>query len=120
MSFEGQTFTETGIRFVENGYIRSDKAGSSFTFEFTGTDISFWAWGATRGCKANVVIDGKIKKEISFFRGSDNHLVVPVASGLSAGKHTVTVTMQQTNGYFMQIKYAMIAGAGNEGIRVTK
>lgn len=120
VSFEGQTFSESSIRFVENGYIRSDKPGSSFTFEFTGTDISFWAWGATRGCKANVVIDGTIKKEISFFRDTDNHLVVPVASGLSSGKHTVTVTMQQTSGRFMQIKCAMIAGAGNEGIRVTK
>jgi len=120
VSFEGQTFSESGIRFIENGYIRSDKAGSSFTFEFTGTDISFWAWGAARGCKANVVIDGTIKKEINFFRDTDNHLVVPVASGLSSGKHTVTVTMQKTTGRFMQINRVMIAGAGNEGIRVTK
>ena len=120
VSFEGQTFSDSGIRFIENGYIRSDKPGSSFTFEFTGTDISFWAWGAARGCKANVVIDGTIKKEISFFRDTDNHLVVPIASGLSSGKHTVTVTMQQTTGRFMQINRVMIAGAGNEGIRVTK
>lgn len=119
VNFSGLTFQNDNFEVDSNGSVIGYQSGKSFTFEFTGTELKFWVYGTADGSTASVNIDGKFAKSVDM--SGSNHKVVTVATGLSAGKHTVKVVLGTTNGKcYMEVWRVFMSGAGLEGITITK
>lgn len=118
-NFLGQTFTSTNITVMPDGSITALKDGTTFTFEFTGTELKLWAMATKDGGNLSVSVDGGESKNFSLHRNPSNHKILPVAQDLPAGKHQVTVTLHaSSNGSFMDIRHLLISGEELEGIEV--
>ena len=119
VNFSGLTFQNDYFEVGSNGSVIGYQSGKSFTFEFTGTELKFWVYGTADGSTASVSIDGKFAKSVDM--SGSNHKVVTVATGLSAGKHTVKVILGTANGKcYMEVWRVFMSGAGLEGITITK
>lgn len=94
-NLKGFTPADNKLSVSEEGVVVSNQTGATFTFKFTGTDLKAWIFGQSTdeeqaGC-IRVRVDGGNKQKISL--KGNNHKILPIASGLSSGEHTVEVTL---------------------------
>lgn len=118
---KGQTAT-TGFGVDENGYIVSNNADSSITFKFTGTDLKLWVWATESSGSIDMEIDGVSVGSADLYRASQNHKIIPVASGLENTEHTFTLTLRSTdNGNQMYLRWFLISGSDDHsGITIVQ
>ncbi len=124
-NFKGLTLTDSQLNVNGNGFVNSNKAGASFTITFTGTELKLWVYGKSTsenaaGCLRVRIDNGKTVK-LSLV--GNNHMVLPVASGLANTEHTVVVTLSPTDstssGVNLDFRYFLISGdAQMRGIAV--
>lgn len=89
-TYDPGTFVSSTSQTPHIGFYRVEKGGQA-TFTFEGTEIAIWT-NLTSPAKLTYSVDGGAEKTISF----DSHNPTPIASGLSSGKHTVTVSVSNT------------------------
>lgn len=120
--FAGQQFANENITVHPDGHITATQAGTTFTFEFVGTELKIWVLGTKDSGMLNVSVDGELVKILETARVPANHRLMAVAENLPFGKHKVTVELVASvdDGSCMDIRRIFIGGAGMEGITVIK
>ncbi len=96
-TFKGTFSTAKGVTIAKDGALSAIKPSSHFSFEFTGTELKFWAITDPESADLEIVIDGSITKTISLYAKTEGHRVVEVADGLDNKKHHVTVTIKKVS-----------------------
>ena len=112
---QGVVSAEDTALINENGFLVSDKAGTTLTFRFTGTDLRFWVYAHSfaeeeAGC-LEVQVDGGETKKLSLV--GNNHLPLPAASNLANGEHTVKAVLSPATpagGVNLDLRYVLITG----------
>ncbi len=113
-NLKGLTPTNSNLTVSDVGYVTSSKSGSTFTFKFTGTDLKAWIYGqSTNEDQAGYIrvqVDGGKVEKVSLKGG--NHKILPLASGLSSGEHTVKITLSATStgSVKLDLRYFLISG----------
>jgi hypothetical protein len=85
----------------------SNVAGSTVTFSFTGTSVSWiGCQKASAGGRAKIYIDGVLREEVHNYRPipieSYQHTIFR-ADGLTNGPHTLTIEVTSTNGSYIVV-----------------
>ncbi len=90
------------------------KQGGTFTIKFTGTELYAWIYGhgstEDQAGFIRVSVDGG-KREKILLTGN-NHKILPIATGLSNGEHTVTIQAASTSvgKLDFDLRYFLISG----------
>jgi len=111
-NFKGMTLP-SGLTPDGNGYLVTKKGGT-FTIKFTGTELIAWIYGKNTSEDAagfmRIWIDGGKSQKIAL--NGSNYKLLPIASGLSNGEHTVKIRIEQTStgGIDLDFRYFLISG----------
>ena len=118
---KGQTAT-TGFGVQTDGYVVSNNPGNSISFKFTGTDLKLWVWATENSGSIDMEIDGVSVGSADLYRKTQNHKIIPVASGLENTEHTFKLTLQSTdNGGQMYLRWFLISGSDDHsGITIVQ
>ncbi|MFN2615172.1 MAG: GH25 family lysozyme [Actinomycetota bacterium] len=74
-------------------YTRDSLAGATATFRFTGTGVTWYTTMSSTHGMAAVVIDGVSKGTFDLFSASTRYQIARSFSGLTAGTHTLVITV---------------------------
>lgn len=108
---QGQKGSSRGITITDEGYLQSNKPGSYFLFEFSGTGFGFWSLSSKESADLELVIDGKITKTISLQNDIAKNRVFHAIDGLENKKHTVKVTVKKgKGGTLLDLKGILVSG----------
>ncbi|MBQ9964969.1 MAG: SGNH/GDSL hydrolase family protein [Clostridia bacterium] len=137
-TFAGCTFADPDVQVTATvgsptnptGCLLTNKAGASFSFDFTGTDLKLWIYGhsgdADDSDRLSVEIDGvTVKGDFGLVMRNANHKILDVTSELMLEntKHTVTVKLNANSAGIanLDLRYVMISGdAERRGISNVK
>ncbi len=89
--FTKAKFSWVGTRF--GGRVKATEKGSKLTLEFEGNHFGLLINRDIGMGKISVSIDGKEPVIVDGYRTSSNPSAVPIADGLSNGKHTAVITL---------------------------
>lgn len=90
------------------------KQGGTFTIKFTGTQLYAWIYGhgstEDQAGFIRVSVDGGKRQKILLT--GNNHKILPIATGLSNGEHTVTIQVSSTSvgKVDFDLRYFLISG----------
>ncbi len=111
-NLQGMTLP-SGMTVSADGYLVTKQSGT-FTIKFTGTELYAWVYGQGStedqvGFIRVTVDDGKLPKIIPT---GNNHKILPIATGLSNGEHTVKIQVGQTSTgtINLDLRYFLISG----------
>ena len=84
---------------AENGYVKySEQAGDEITFTFEGTGASIEGWWVKNGGKADVYVDGILKRTIDcfYYYAKQEHRNINIFHilNLEEGKHTINIVVK--------------------------
>ena len=112
-NLKGMTVS-SGLTVNEDGYLLT-KQGGMITFKFTGTELLAWIYGQASTENAagrlTIRIDNGSRQRISL--AGTNHKLLPIASGLSNGEHTVEIRIEPTSSagaVNLDLRYFLISG----------
>ncbi len=112
-NLKGETAV-SGMTVTGDGYLVT-KQGGTFTIKFTGTDLYAWIYGQSTSEDAagyfRIYIDGVRQKGTIPLTGN-NHKILPLATGLSNGEHTVKIQVSapSTGSVNLDLRYFLISG----------
>lgn len=83
---------------IENNVIFSDHEGDKVSFEFEGTGIALYGWWVKNGGKADVYVDGALKRTIDcyYYYGKHEHKNANIFHilNLQEGKHEIRLVVR--------------------------
>ena len=89
----GWTYEEKGMRY--GGRLIAENPGSTFKFDFEGTDLGLF-YNADEDCgKLSFLVDGKQQLIVDTYLWHENCKEKIIFTSLTPGKHTVEVTLLQ-------------------------